>query len=320
MNVTDGCHFSTTIFIRVANIPWTFFLIELAKQDSFPSYRPSQLISRLLNMAFSMIPSPTDVQILTTMRYEYELERCRENNAFVVPERENKYYMLTHHRDRMLAAAEALRWPLAVEALSGDSGLTLLEDNMKIIGYRYFRSAKVRLVLSRTGVLTVNSSNCDTALEDQAAYPAKFSLSPPLSTQTWRIQLCPVSFPVSIYTQHKTTFRSHYDFARSHLTGDSSGVEVLLMNLAGEIMEGSLATPYFYRNGKWVTPAKECGGNQGTTRRWALEKGLCVEAVVRGDELRNLEIIWLSNGVRGFGWGFMEVEAKASEVKTEPER
>lgn len=41
----------------------------------------------------------------------------------------------------------------------------------------------------------------------------------------------------------------------------------------------------------------------GTTRRYALEAGLCVEESVFKDSLSQGELIWLSNGARGWGWG-----------------
>jgi branched-subunit amino acid aminotransferase/4-amino-4-deoxychorismate lyase len=82
--------------------------------------------------------------------------------------------------------------------------------------------------------------------------------------------------------------------------------EVLLWNEHGFMTEGSVLTPYFYRNGKWITPAVEdsnIGGQRGTSRRWALERRLAVEGVVEMASIRVGERIWLSNGVRGFGWG-----------------
>ena len=79
------------------------------------------------------------------------------------------------------------------------------------------------------------------------------------------------------------------------------------MNEDGDIMEGSLTTPYFWRGGAWVTPKAESGGNLGTTRRWAVER---VENLVEGRVERvSVEIgekVWLSNGVRGWGWGKVE--------------
>lgn len=44
----------------------------------------------------------------------------------------------------------------------------------------------------------------------------------------------------------------------------------------------------------------------GTTRRWALERGLCVEGRVDRGSVRWGEVVWLSNGVRGWGWGRVE--------------
>jgi len=78
------------------------------------------------------------------------------------------------------------------------------------------------------------------------------------------------------------------------------------VNQEGEITEGSITTPYFFRNGHWITPRASCGGNIGTTRRWAIQQGLCIEGVVNIEEVKVGETVWLSNGVRGFGWGVVE--------------
>jgi branched-subunit amino acid aminotransferase/4-amino-4-deoxychorismate lyase len=88
---------------------------------------------------------------------------------------------------------------------------------------------------------------------------------------------------------------------------------VLLWNASGQITEGSILTPYFYRKGKWITPAVEVedhGGQQGTSRRWALERGLCQEGIVDKKSIRIGERVWLSNGVRGFGWGRIQAVKK----------
>ena len=112
----------------------------------------------------------------------------------------------------------------------------------------------------------------------------------------------------SIFTKHKTTAREPYSEARRLCRAQlSTTTEVLVCNVRGEVMEGTLSTPYFWRDGRWVTPAAECGGNLGTTRRWALEQGLAVEGVVHRDKVREGEIVWLSNGVRGFGWARLEL-------------
>ena len=58
--------------------------------------------------------------------------------------------------------------------------------------------------------------------------------------------------------------------------------------------------------GTWVTPGGASGGLQGTTRRWALEQGLCVEGIVHRDSIKNGEVICFSNAVKGFFHGTFE--------------
>ena len=116
----------------------------------------------------------------------------------------------------------------------------------------------------------------------------------------------------SFHTRYKTTDRSAYNEIRSALPQsdeDDLPTEVLLVNKKGDIMEGSITTPYFNHSGAWITPAASAGGNVGTTRRWALERGLCEEGLVSMNSIQvgSLgERVILSNGVRGFGWGRVE--------------
>ncbi|KAF2503123.1 hypothetical protein BU16DRAFT_569050 [Lophium mytilinum] len=68
--------------------------------------------------------------------------------------------------------------------------------------------------------------------------------------------------------------------------------------------EGELRTPFPGRWGHSVRSAKVgSGGQRGTTRRWALGKGLCMEEPVLAETVQVGEGVWVSNGVRGFGFG-----------------
>lgn len=80
-------------------------------------------------------------------------------------------------------------------------------------------------------------------------------------------------------------------------------------------MEGSITTPYFFRAGEWITPSAQCGGNLGTTRRYALEAGLSKDGVVTRESVQAGEKVVLSNGVRGFGWGYVEALEDMRENK-----
>ncbi|KAF1936865.1 hypothetical protein EJ02DRAFT_438247 [Clathrospora elynae] len=123
---------------------------------------------------------------------------------------------------------------------------------------------------------------------------------------------------------------------------DPAHREVMLYNEVNELTEGSLTSLYLFRGGRWVTPpvgvpsgdftsktlkddnADEgelrkpfagrwghstrsakvgAGGQRGTSRRWALGSGYCMEEPVSIETVRVGEGVWVSNGVRGFGFG-----------------
>ena len=132
---------------------------------------------------------------------------------------------------------------------------------------------------------------------------------------TFDVFVSPIPTTPSLFTSHKTTNRAQYDQVRSlipvtskYSNGQRSTrfAEILLINRDGEIMEGSITTPYFLRAGEWITPSAQCGGSLGTTRRYALEAGLCKESIVMKESVQAGEKVVLSNGVRGYGWGYVE--------------
>jgi branched-subunit amino acid aminotransferase/4-amino-4-deoxychorismate lyase len=98
---------------------------------------------------------------------------------------------------------------------------------------------------------------------------------PPMD-EAWDVLLDPVRTQPSPYTSYKTTSRDMYTAARERvgIKDMAEKREVLLVSEKdGEVMEGSLTSVFFYRGGKWTTPPVSSGGQVGTTRRWALEKG-----------------------------------------------
>lgn len=131
----------------------------------------------------------------------------------------------------------------------------------------------------------------------------------------WRIYITFDKVFPSLFTRYKTSDRRVYNKALALLpktpsvsrlpSGLQLAAEVLIVNERWEIMEGCRFTPYFRRGDKWITPAAVCGGNLGTTRRWALENGLCEEGVVKGGSIKYHEIIVLSNGAKGFQAGIV---------------
>ncbi|OJD09721.1 hypothetical protein AJ78_08962 [Emergomyces pasteurianus Ep9510] len=157
--------------------------------------------------------------------------------------------------------------------------------------------------------------------------------------ETWTLRVDTQPTNPSLFTRHKTTVREHYTAARMRagIASLHEKTDVLIYNPDGEVMEGSITSVYFRRRRRgsspsssvstipvpvpdikgagadpdnnsyyWVTPPLASGGNAGTSRRYALAAGACVEEVVRVEELRGWEgngkegWVWLSNGVRGF--------------------
>ena len=167
---------------------------------------------------------------------------------------------------------------------------------------------QVRILLSRSAKLSVSYTSIP-PVPFEVLYPSSLPIHP-LNPPTWVFYVASSVTAPSLFTKHKTTFRRAYDEARADLPAppDDAGTtaEVLLYNERDEIMEGSITTPYFWRDGGWVTPCERCGGNVGTSRRLALGRKVAREGIVRKQDLRVGEVVWCSNAVRGFGWGYVD--------------
>ncbi|MCJ1322487.1 hypothetical protein MMC15_007836 [Xylographa vitiligo] len=257
---------------------------------------------------------PPHLAIFTTLRSDALLLTHPLNHFSCTPTSPptpSQFYLLPHHRDRLLSAAKQFGFQHAIPLLSSPSGLSDLQSALEQHLLSTYSASthpppvRIRMTVSPTGDLTLVSA-LTPALPLSAFFPLSLSPSPDPATAAWRIRLFPTPIQPSPYTVHKTSKREMYDAARAHMSATATDVEVLVVNERGEVMEGSVTTPYFRRDGRWVTPREGCGGNRGTTRRWALESGVAVEAVVRAEDVRAGEVVWLSNGVRGFGWGRVE--------------
>lgn len=281
--------------------------------------------------------SETSWDILTTLCWDSSLSSKAKHDTD--DRLLAKFYLLRSHRDRMLTAARAFGRPFP-KVFEDDAGLRsfekLLSDEVQrqlpsiqesFVGTssreRLRLRLRLRILLSPMGSLSVTVGT----LQDSPS-PCNFFPTPSMlfgapnndAHATYRIFVSPHPIKPSLHTAHKTTFRSHYDHLRSLLPDwvtdphldNGLLAEVLVVNDNGEIMEGTFTTPYFERKEKesgdtyLITPRAAAGGNIGTTRRWALENGLCKEACIKKEDVREGERVWLSNGVRGWGWGGVE--------------
>lgn len=241
-------------------------------------------------------------RIFTSLRYDpglLEIPSNAHEHAGWNRKNASPLYMLDLHRDRMLRAATHWGWEAAVQVLSGEAGLrTLSECVLSALGERQGIPARVRVMVSKEGEL--GTEVADTPEKGITnLFPKRF----PVPGRDEASDMLPSKKPVcevvldeqgtgrSEFTHFKTTRRAMYDGARQRAgIGPSGEKEVLIINdVDNSIMEGSSTTPYFWRNGRWVTPPVSArfnlqdgsGGNDGTTRRWVLERYVaeCVQVL-----------------------------------------
>ncbi|KAK3359078.1 aminotransferase [Lasiosphaeria hispida] len=273
-----------------------------------------------------------DFEVFTSLRHDpllleipdSDLSHANWNHTHASP-----FYMLDFHRDRMLKAAARWHWDKAVMALTGDLGLQKLADFImqNIEESQRKVSLKVKVTISSNGEMGASVTQV-TETHLTALYPGKLPAPVPEArpgseteihnhlppkTPEYEVVVADLRTAPSDYTHFKTTKREPYDRARqrAHISLPDRKEVLLINEVDGSVMEGSTTTPYFWRNGRWVTPAVSrqsgteswSGGQDGTTRRWVLEKYLAVEDVVPLDSLVHGEECWLSNGARGFMFG-----------------
>jgi 4-amino-4-deoxychorismate lyase len=238
-------------------------------------------------------------RLFSSLRYDISLLDISESvfdHAGWNYESRSPFYMLDLHRDRILRAATYWGWEKVVEVLDGKEGLQMLENSLLLKIHSDEKSPmRVKVTFSQDGQLGCEVSPTPaTALANlfpgKLHAPGKFDADGNTSAEAAEEQhlrqdpvevvIDPRSTSASQFTHFKTTHRPMYDAARQRTRIDAvAHKECLLVNEAnGMIMEGTISTPYFWRNGMWTTPCigptygVGSGGQDGTTRRWVLER------------------------------------------------
>lgn len=182
---------------------------------------------------------------------------------------EGVFWLLEEHLARLQDSAAYFDYPFSRGAVM-DAMHAGIQGKAAIL--------RVRLTLDRTGHCHVET----------AALPAP---------QSWRIALA--STPVArddVFLYHKTTHRAVYDAARAARPDVD---DVLLFNEDGELTESTMANLCIVRNGEALTPPRSSGLLAGTLRAHMLAEGRLKEAVLRADDLKTAERVFLINAVRG---------------------
>jgi 4-amino-4-deoxychorismate lyase len=246
--------------------------------------------------------TPDSFQIISSLRYDPALPDVASiySDGYPVPLR-SPYYLLAYHRDRLITAAHFFQWDKALDWLQQD--LASLETFLDAKIPDRQQPWRLRIVVDCNGKGSVDVHATPAMNPLNLLVP---SVHPPTESIIWRVFVDTQATYPSGFTTHKTTAREDYTAARlrAGIESPADTAEVLIVNHAGEIMEGSITTPYFRARGTsdqaWFTPPLSSGGNDGTTRRYALTQGFCTERTLDRAELIDGEECWLSNGVRGF--------------------
>jgi len=183
--------------------------------------------------------------------------------------------LLELHLDRLEDSAAYFEFPLNREEVRR----ALVDQGGDLAGGRY----KVRLLLDCYGRLTV--------ISEAIPFPSGLPLRVRISKQRVDSQ-DPFYF-------HKTTHRPVYA-AELKAALEAGYDEVLFLNEHGEVTEGAFHTVFAEKDGQLVTPPIECGVLAGVQRRHVLAtERNAVEAVMRVEDLRQANGIYLCNAVRG---------------------
>lgn len=143
---------------------------------------------------------------------------------------------------------------------------------------------RVRLTLDEAGQVKVTATEQPSAAPD---YQMGYVISPT------RIA------PSNAFLYHKTTRREVYDSEWSQFNASHGADEVVYLNEAGELCEGSRTNIFIERDGKLLTPPLSAGLLPGTLRADLLASGRAVEARLSLSDLESADTVYLGNSVRG---------------------
>ena len=187
-------------------------------------------------------------------------------------EGKNGFFLIDRHIDRIEASARYFGF-----VFDRSSVLSALEKAVSDLDKSPHR---VRLVLSRAGCVKIETAPLKNASQNRVL-PVRIS---PLPIDS----LDPLLF-------HKTTHREPYT---SRLNMYPLCEEIILINERGEATECSIGNLVAKLDGRYVTPPISCGLLGGTFRAELLSRGKLTEQVLKVDDLKRAEALYMINSVR----------------------
>ena len=184
------------------------------------------------------------------------------------------YTLLERHLQRMAdsAAYFGFNWNM-------DQALGVLSEHSAV----FDRPMRVRLDLYEDGQFKLNAQEMPAASGDD-----------------WQICLA----KERVHSQdrflfHKTSQREFYDQTRADYAARYGCSEVIFLNEAGYLTEGSFTSLFICKHGKLLTPALKHGLLPGVFRAGLLAHGYAEEADLTVHDLRSADTIYVGNSLRG---------------------
>ena len=185
--------------------------------------------------------------------------------------------LLELHLDRVMDSAEYFGFPSERIGVK-----TALEEHAQTFALGEPR--RVRLLVDADGGLHISN---EILKAGSGGSPARVCIAAERtdSSETW--------------LRHKTTQRAHY--ANAYKQAAEAGFDdVLFLNEREEVTEGAISNVFIEKEGRMFTPPIDCGVLPGVYRRYLLQtRPEIEERVLKIDDLRAADALYISNAVRG---------------------
>ena len=205
----------------------------------------------------------TKASVLTAQRQNFDL--------FETLKYDGEYFLLDRHLERLENSAAYFGFKCDVD----DVRAQLLCEAERFADGPY----RVRCVLSRLGKIQVEAV-----------------VLPPSTSKSWRVGFATRrvnSQDVMLF--HKTTQRDGYS---TRLADRPDCDEVILVNERDEVTECTIGNLVVDKAGKLLTPPVSCGLLAGTFRAELLAKGEIVEQVLKMNDVKEADALFMINSVR----------------------
>lgn len=229
---------------------------------------------------------------------ENEWEECLLKANFLTKPREeiqlietllwqpdNGFWLLDEHLQRLEKSAGYFHFSFDREKI-----VSALQE--KSNSYCHSSPQRVRILLHKTGDLSVGSSECSPPKlfpEDSHGERPRIIVS---NTRT---------DPNDSFLYHKTSHRKIYNEERTKAVKEGY-YEIIFLNTRGEITEGAITSIFVKKDGCFYTPPVDCGLLPGVFRSYLLKQSTptpTVEKVLTLDDLRDCDAVYVGNSVRG---------------------